>query len=969
MKRHFRLILLAVFMAAGVCSLNAQGLRSFRLANGLSVYVWEDASKPDVYGEVVVKAGSFNDPEQYTGLAHYLEHMMFKGTRSIGALNWEAEEQIYNSIIEKYDLMADAQDLSVKEQISAEINALSVEESKLSALNEYAALVESMGGTGLNAATSFDFTIYHNSFPPSQVGKWIRLASERFINPLFRAFQSERETVYEEYNMGNDNPASQAQQFMLGKVFEGQPYARPVIGLGEHLKNPRLSQLIKFYEDWYVPSNMALILVGNVSAQSIIRTVNSAFGRFPARECPELPECPPLDMKGRSQYTSKVSQYPSVVLAYNGVPTGHPDEIPLEVCVNLLSNTMNTGLLDKLSIDGNIMGGAASSISFTREGRILLTGIPYYDRSSGTYDSNKKVEKLLTEAVSKVASGKLEPWMLDAIKLSLCRDFDLEMEDNEARAAFIRNIFISSEDVSTALDYPSRVQAVSLEDVQRVAKQYFGKNFIAIYNEMGKPSQGEKISKPKYDPLQSPAGATSMFAAMFKAGASPSSVEQYVDFSAVQQRSINDYSRLYYSRSEENDVFSLVLKYGAGSNEFPLLEYAASLMDNAGIMASFTPQELKEEFAKIGVTLTLSADDEYMYVTMRGYEQSLQQACNLLTRTLLMPSLDEAQLNNLIGSLASSRMMRRDNVNIMASALGEYMAYGENSSYLKEVTDRQIIDMTVSELTGTINKAAGYAADIFYTGVAPFDDVYEVLSHNLPLVSGEKPAVSPVVRPVQDVAQNTVYFLPVSNAKQCQIIFFSPCGTYDKKDKVYIDAFNRYFGGGFSGIVMREIREYNSMAYTATGSLSTRALPGSPLFFSGYIGTQNDNAVEAVKLYMRLLRDMPSHPEMTENIKTYLHEKAFTDHPTCRELTQKVALWTLRGYDDDPAKEEIPLIDSLTFDDILTFYNGRIRSGNVAIGIVGDPKQIDLDALSEFGNIVRLKESDLFNQEDKLFSR
>ena len=249
MKLQKQLFISILLSFICVSQMNAQGLKAFKLKNGMSVFVWEDSTKTDVLGQVVVRTGSVNDPEQYTGLAHYLEHVLFKGTQKIGALDWAKEQPLYEQIIAKYDAMAEEIDPTKKETIGKEINELTVEAGKVSLSNEFSELIEGMGGTNLNAGTSWDYTVYYNTFPPYQINKWLEISSERFVNPVFRTFQSELETVYEEFNRGNDNPNTRLNNFMLEKAFPGHPYSRSIIGLGEHLKNPRLSQLIKYYED------------------------------------------------------------------------------------------------------------------------------------------------------------------------------------------------------------------------------------------------------------------------------------------------------------------------------------------------------------------------------------------------------------------------------------------------------------------------------------------------------------------------------------------------------------------------------------------------------------------------------------------------------------------------------------------------------------------------------------------------
>ena len=166
MRKFYSLVLLIIAVASSL-TVSAQGLKGFKLKNGLSVYIWEDSTKNDVFGLVGVKVGAVNDPEDLTGLAHYLEHMMFKGTQSISALNWEKEKPIYEQIIAKYDEMANETDPAKKETISLEINKLTVEAAKLAAPNEFAELTDNMGGKMLNAATGYDETMYYTTDPGS----------------------------------------------------------------------------------------------------------------------------------------------------------------------------------------------------------------------------------------------------------------------------------------------------------------------------------------------------------------------------------------------------------------------------------------------------------------------------------------------------------------------------------------------------------------------------------------------------------------------------------------------------------------------------------------------------------------------------------------------------------------------------------------------------------------------------------
>ena len=781
-------LILLVAIAVSVPSFG-QGLKAFKLKNGLSVYIWEDNTKSDVFGLVGVRTGAVNDPAEYTGLAHYLEHVMFKGTDKIGTLDWSAEEPIYKKIIAKYDEMANETDPVKKEAIGKEINELTIEAGKVSVSNEFSNLMESMGGKNLNAATGMDLTFYHNSFPTFQINKWLEISSQRFLNPVFRTFQSELETVYEEYNRGQDNPGRVQYDFIQSKAYEGHPYARSVLGLPEHLKNPRLSQLIKFYNDWYTAENMVLILVGNINANQISGRIASTFGRLPQRATPERKTYPDLDIKGRTQYTAKVGRYPSVCLVYKGVPAGHPDEKPLEIALSLLSNSSATGALDKLSIDGEITNGYASLDANREQGRCKISVTQLYDENQRRFESNKSAEKKALKAIQQIANGEVEDWIIDAIKSNMCREFDRVMESNENKGLILLQAFINEEDLGQVLNYKDEIMAINIDDIKRVAKQYLNNDYLALYIEKGNLSKDAKIKKPGYKPIEPPVGKQSLYAQQFKSLPIGQVEEKFMDFSEVQTKQINDRSKLFYTSNPENEVFSLTLKYGAGERVFPKVGIAANLMNNAGIMGMYEPQDLKKELSKLNVSCDVFAGDDYLYISMRGYENNLPEACQLLARQILMPKLDEKQLSRIKGSILGSRQQRKENVQTLGAALNQYIRYGEKSPFIDELTDKQILELQISELTGDINRASNYEAEIYYTGTLPFDNVYEILSKNLPLVANEKPTDSPQVKPIAPVTENTVYFLPNSDAEQAQIYFFMPTAKYDNKDDVLRHAF------------------------------------------------------------------------------------------------------------------------------------------------------------------------------------
>ncbi|MDR3250440.1 MAG: insulinase family protein [Tannerella sp.] len=942
---------------------NSQGLKAFKLPNGLSVFIWEEANDPDVYGMVAVNVGSKEDPEQYTGLAHYLEHLMFKGNNKIGSLNWEKEKPVYEQIIAKYDEMANTEDPVKKAAISDEINELTQQAAQYNISSEFSSLTESYGGQSLNAGTSFDYTVYFNSFPPSEVYKWLELNSERLLNPVFRSFQPELETVYEEYNRGQDNVSRRESEFILEKIFEGHPYSRSIIGLPDHLKNPRLSKLIEFYNKWYVPENMALIISGNVKTNEILPIIREKFGRLENRPAPKKNIYPETPLKGRKSISAKISRVPQLVLAFPGITSSDEDRIALEICISILSNSSQTGLIDKLALDGDLMQAGAGSESLQDRGIIELIGVPVYDRNQGRYESLSSVEKLLMNELKKVKEGQIEEDLIQSIKNRMIKTNEQKLEMNSSRCDAIADIFLSGQDMRLLLDYGSIVQEISVDKIKEIAKKYFGDNYFAFQLSEGKPAKGKELEKPKFKPIQPVQNVESDYAKEFKILPVKFIKNSFADMNEVQVRPINERSKLYYIKNPLNDIFSLTLKFGIGTAKMPKLEQAASLMNNAGIMGQLDAQEVKQAFADLGASCSYRVSDSYLYVTLSGFDVNLEATCNLLTRQVLLPKLDEKQLNNLQGREMQNRVIEKNMNEALVSAVQNYILYGDKSDFIDRLPLSEINDLTVSNLTGEFQRATNYEAEIHYVGNLDIDEVFTILNSNLPLKEGEKVTTSPEIKDRVQYAENTVFFLPNSDAKQSNIFFYIESDEYSKDIDPYKDAFNQYFGGGgLNGLVFQEIREYRSMAYSAYGYYETPLIENKKCYYFGAVGTQADKTLDALEVYVNLLNNLPKYPDRILNLKSYLKGSSSVEKPYFRSASQVYLGWKRRGYSLSPAETNFAKYDALTFDDVVNFYDTKIKGRPIVIGIVGDPKKIDEKALAKYGKVVKLSKNKIFSE-------
>ena len=960
MKRFF---LFSITVMMSLCMLNAQtreGLTEYKLNNGLTVLLWEDHDQPDVTGYVAVRAGAMDEPKEYTGLAHYLEHMLFKGTQRIGALDWEKEKPHYEEIIRLYDECAETTDEAKRLELIKRINEESIEAAKYATVEDFFVLLDGIGATEVNAFTSYDMTCYHNSFPAASMYKWLTIFSDRLIDPVFRTFQAELENVFEEYNMYEDNPSTHVRKALMSTIFAGHPYERDVIGLPEHLKNPRISKLIDFYNTWYVPNNMALIIVGDFDAEATKPMIEETFGRLEYKQLPERPTYSKTSFVGNPKHKFKMGYYPMVVWAYDGVNMTDEDLLPLQFVVSLLNNSTNTGLLDKLNIDGIVSSAGAGVTALRDQGRIIIEAVPYYDASQQMYESNTATEKIVMAEVNRLKTGDIPDWLIQTVKAEYAQNYKLAFEHSSTKMDALVSSFIYGTPIDDIFTENEKIQALTKADIQRIAKKYFDTNYMTLAFDEGDPKKN-KLAKPQIKPLDLINSQETEYAKAFKQLPQGELKQTFMDMNDVVVTEIDNNVKLHYAKNPKNNIFSLDLIFGIGTAKKPMLEFVTSLMNRGGIMPDIEPQEFRRQLSELGGRCAYGVNDSYFYVSIIGEEEHLADICQLVQRQMLMPKFDKKQFDAVKGSELSSRFMMSKMDGLQADALREYVLFDKESEYIDVVPFMDIYYMDELKLKVEFLDAIKYALDIHYCGQKPVEEVKDILTKNLPLQEGVQPSTSPEIRQKKTYDKTQVYFLANSNVQQSTIYFYFNGKPYDKEQSVLFQAFNQYFSGGFTGIVLDEIREKRSMAYTAAGTAVRGPLPGKESYFMGYIGTQSDKAVDAINVFMSLLDSMPQYPERIESVKAALRQNAQTAKPSFRTKTEAYDSWREMGYDMDPAKYNQEAINNLTFEQIMQFYEENIKGQPVSIIVMGDPKLIDQKALqAKYGKIVKVSKARLF---------
>ncbi len=886
-----------------------------------------------------------------------MEHMLFKGTQSLGTIDWEKEKPHIDRIFELYDELAKAPTDDERKRIQQEINDESFKASEFAIPNELSNLINGMGGTNLNAGTGPDYTVYYNKFPSNQIFKWIDLYSHRFINPVFRSFQAELEVVYEEKNMYSDQFQSKLFDDFQAVMFKNHPYGQqPLIGTIEHLKNPSLRRMLEFYNTYYVANNMVLVLTGDFNSNEILPHIQEKFGALPSGEVPEKAVYTEEPFNGREFHEARLTPVKLGLAGFRTVTEEHPDYVPLEVALSVLNNRNQTGLLDKLALDGKILAAQAFNLPYNDHGAAVILMVPKI-----VGQKLPEAEELVLNEIKKLARGEFDDWMVDAVKLRMYMDFQRSLEDLEDRAILFAGAFTSGKTIDEVMAYPDKVMAITKDDVVRVAQSYFGDNYLAFHSKMGFPKK-EKMEKPGFKPLLANTNAKSEYTKHLETISTGETVFTPIDFeNDVERRAITSGVELFHVKNPLNDIFTLTMKFYVGEFHIDLLDKATELMFYAG-SADYKVDELKKEFAKIGCSYNIWSDDSYTYISIEGVEQNMPRALTLINGLITEPTLEQEKLKIIIDGEKANRKLERSEPDNVASALFDYMRFEQKSKSIDRPTMSDLKGLKAKAMTDLFKKATQHTAQLHYVGKLNPDEVQSLISQNISFPSEPLKVETPVVMKAKVFQENTVYFVNKKKARQSKIFFFANGESYNTDIEPYVEAFNEYFGGGFSGLVLQEIREYRSLAYGAGGTFRLPPMDSKPFDFIGYVATQADKSIIALETYDSLIRTMPQKPKRLNMIKDYLVLSSQTKRPGFRNLSQTVEYWKRMGYAKDPIISKQPVYQSLTWDNLMDFYAKHLAQKPVAIAIVGDKGMIDFKALSNYGKIIEIKEKNLFSK-------
>jgi predicted Zn-dependent peptidase len=617
--------------------------RFYTLKNGLTVILSPNTKEPNIEFRMAVRAGSNTDPKTHTGLAHYLEHLLFKGTDKFGTTDFAKEKPYLDKIDALYEQYNQTTDSAKRKEIYTQIDKTSGEASNISIANEYDKMMKSIGGQSSNAHTWYEETVYNEDFPSNAVDKFLALQSERFRNPILRIFHTELEAVYEEKNRSLDNDGSKMSEGMSSLVFPTHNYGQQTtIGTIEHLKNPSLLEIKKYYEAYYVPNNMSVIMSGDLNPDVMIKKVDQAFAYMkpkplslynPAPEKP-LTSIQTVDIFGPSAE--------NMMIMYRGYAENTHESLLLDLISSILANG-KAGLLDiNLNKQQKVLRASAYYQQMKDYGEFALTA------QAKAGQTLEEAKALLLAQIDLLKKGEFDESLIKATVANTKLGLLQAMDNNGYRAETISNEFILSRgaDWDKTLNSPDAMAKVTKKEIVDFANKFFVNDYVIGYKHKGEDKSIQKVAKPSITPINANANATSAFTKSIIEMPVKPIEPKFLDYKKDMNFGKAGIADVITVQNKDNSLFRMSYRFDMGTYNYKLLPYAAQYLNFLGT-DKYSAEEISKKFYNIACNYSMNVGNEVVTINISGLQENFDQAVRLVEEVFVNCKPNEAALAEL----------------------------------------------------------------------------------------------------------------------------------------------------------------------------------------------------------------------------------------------------------------------------------------------------------------------------------
>jgi len=929
--------------------------RKYILKNGLTVIMSVNIDKPRIYTCIAVKAGSNNDPRNNTGLAHYLEHMLFKGTDKYGTSDYATEKVYLDQIESLYEVYNKTREEKKRTEIYRKIDSISAIAAQYSIANEYDKMLQNIGAQGTNAFTSFEETVYINDIPSNQLDSWLEIEGERFRNPVLRLFHTELEAVYEEKNITLDDDNDKVNELLYADLFKNHNYGlQTTIGKTEHLKNPSLSKIREYYQQNYVPNNMAIILSGYFDPEETLVKIEKNFGYMTPKDIMKMKFGPEKvkDTVIPIEIFSEEAEFVTIGFRLPGMQSADNYKAVLlkEILDNGVAGLINLNINKKL-----LVLDAWAYLDQNKDNNILiLGGVPKQNQTL------EEVRNLLMAQIDSIKLGKFDEKLITAAGFNQKVKNDRSYADITGTAFSLQTAFTKEIPFSKKLEEPKLIMNTKKLDLIFFTKLQLKNNCAIVYKRQGKDTTSKKIVKPEIHPVSLNRDKMSRFVKNIIDNEIVEEKPVFIDFEKdIQKDTLARNCEMLYTPNKKNKLFTLnyVFEFGKYANQE--LPFAFELLKLSGTEKQ-SASNIAKEFYNLACAFNVSVANEQMYIQLSGPDSTFERAISTLDYLIKNIKPEDAVLKELVNNVLQERENNMFNKNAVKKALSNYVSYGKDNPTTTQISSKELKKIKTKDITKQIRQIFAFDHKVLYYGPRDFTTVKNLIAkhHTIPQVL-EKSPINRVFVPVQ-YTEPQVYFTNFDMV-QAEVNWHSKGINYDVNKLALIDLFNEYYGGGMASIFFQTIRESKALAYSTFAEYKNPTTPNNNGNFMAYVGTQADKLDSAMSSVNTLISEMPVSETLFDNSKKSILSVLASD----RILNDKILFYYLKlkryNINYDYRKDIFEKANQLSISDIQTFHYNEIKLKKQAISIVGSKNRIDVDGLNKYGKVHVLSLKEIFN--------
>lgn len=930
--------------------------RIYTLKNGLKIYLSVNKEKPRVQTYIAVRTGSRNDPKETTGLAHYLEHLMFKGTTHFGTSNAEAERPYLDSIEARFEQYRHITDPVARKKWYHQIDSISQLAARYNIPNEYDKMMTAIGSSGTNAYTSNDVTCYVENIPSNEIDTWAKIQGDRFQNMVIRGFHTELEAVYEEYNIGLASDWRKMYAALFAKLFPTHPYGtQTTIGLGEHLKNPSIVNIKNYFHKYYVPNNIAICLSGDLNPDETVATIDKYFGNWKPSAHIDVP-----------QYAAQ----PAITAPIDTTVIGK--EAPM-FFMGWRADASNSQQIDTLEVIGELLSNGKAGLfdlDLNQKMKVQEVGAGVADMNDYSvfylYGQSKKgqtlpeVRSLALDEIEKLKKGQFSDDLLPSIINNYKRHYYTQLDNNQFRAKQFVDAFINHKNWKQEVEKISRISKLTKTDIVRFANHFFGNDFACVYKEQGNDTTIKKVEKPAITPIPTNNDKHSAFLEEIVNTKATPIQPQFVDYKRdLTKATTKKGLPILYKQDTSNDLFTLCFVLPFGDEHDPKLAYAAEYLEYLGTN-KLTNEQIKQQFYKLACDYSISEKNERTYITLNGLNSNMPQALALLNDLLNNAKVDKQAYNLYVEQVLKSRSDNKANQQQNFAALRNYATYGEYNPTRNILSEQALRAMNPQELLNMLKGLKNYKQTVLYYGPSSLKAIDELISKTIqsPKKFAEVPAAKRYVE--QTTPKNEVIIAPYEAKNIYMVQLHNENQDWTPERAPIIALFNEYFGGSMNAIVFQELREARGLAYSAYAQYDTPYRLGDKESFYTYIITQNDKMMDCVHEFNKLLDDMPVRQAGFDLAKQSLMKSLASARTTKYSILTSYLAAQRLGLDTSLGEVIYKALPALQLKDVIDFEKKYVANKPFKYIILGDEKELDMKGLEKIAPIKKVTTEEIF---------